>query len=141
MGWPEQRVSDADREKAADQLRAALNEGRLGFTEYDERLQAAFAAKTFADLEEVTADLPGPTLAQQARIADKELEDLAVQRSGRKPGSGLKGSLVVWVIVAVLALGIWTAISIASGRIAYFWPIWVMIPLGIAIFARSSRRR
>ena len=54
------RVSDADREQAAEVLRKAAGDGRLTLDELDERLPAAYAAKTYADLESVTSDLPGP---------------------------------------------------------------------------------
>lgn len=52
------RVSDADREKVADVLRRAAGEGRLDYDELDERLNATFAAKTYADLVPITIDLP-----------------------------------------------------------------------------------
>ena len=46
MGRDEMRAADADRQAVADQLKAALDEGRLDLHEYDERLQQAYAAKT-----------------------------------------------------------------------------------------------
>mgnify|MGYP001233757559 CR=1 FL=1 len=52
------RVSDADREKVADVLRTAAGEGRLDFDELDDRLEATFKARTYADLVPITADLP-----------------------------------------------------------------------------------
>lgn len=57
------RVSDADRHKIAEILREAAGEGRIDFEELDERLEATYAAKTYADLVPITADLPahGPT--------------------------------------------------------------------------------
>src|SRR5690242_14742932 len=59
-GTPELRVSDADRERVAEHLRFAAGEGRLTVEELDERLDAAFAARTRADLDAVTAVLPAP---------------------------------------------------------------------------------
>ena len=38
------RAADADRQKIADQLKAALDEGRLSLHEYDERVAQAYAA-------------------------------------------------------------------------------------------------
>jgi hypothetical protein len=52
------RVSDADRHKVAEILRQAAGEGRLDLDELDERLESAYAAKTYADLIPITADLP-----------------------------------------------------------------------------------
>jgi hypothetical protein len=54
------RVSDADRDRAAEVLREATGQGRITFGELEERLGRAYAAKTYADLEEVTRDLPAP---------------------------------------------------------------------------------
>jgi hypothetical protein len=53
------RASDADRDRVADQLREALAEGRLTPEEHAERLDAVYAAKTYAELAPVVADLPG----------------------------------------------------------------------------------
>lgn len=60
------RVSDGDREQAAEVLRRAAGDGRLTLDELDERLAAAYAAKTYADLEAVTSDLPGPGVSAPA---------------------------------------------------------------------------
>src|SRR5256714_15106784 len=55
---PALRASDADRERVAEILRTAAAEGRLDLGELDERLAIVYAAKTYAELEPVVADLP-----------------------------------------------------------------------------------
>jgi Domain of unknown function (DUF1707)/Cell wall-active antibiotics response 4TMS YvqF len=52
------RASDAEREAVVARLRNAAGEGRLTVDELDERIDAAYAAKTRAELEPLTADLP-----------------------------------------------------------------------------------
>ena len=52
------RISDADRHRVAELLREAAGEGRLDIEELDERLEAAYSAKTYGDLVPLTADLP-----------------------------------------------------------------------------------
>jgi hypothetical protein len=52
------RASDADRERVAEVLRQAAGDGRLTMDELDERLDAVFAAKTYAELQPITRDLP-----------------------------------------------------------------------------------
>jgi uncharacterized protein DUF1707/cell wall-active antibiotic response 4TMS protein YvqF len=52
------RASDADRESVANVLREAAGDGRLTMDELDERLDAVYAAKTYAELEPITQDLP-----------------------------------------------------------------------------------
>ena len=53
------RASDADRERIANVLREAAGDGRLTMDELDQRLDAVYAAKTYAELEPITHDLPG----------------------------------------------------------------------------------
>lgn len=57
-GTPGMRAGDADRDRVAQVLRDAAGEGRLTLDELDERLDAVYAAKTYADLEPLTRDLP-----------------------------------------------------------------------------------
>jgi hypothetical protein len=55
---PGQRIGDAERDAAAAELRAHHLAGRLDDDEFEERLGLAQAARTHADLEAVTGDLP-----------------------------------------------------------------------------------
>ncbi|MCX4908371.1 DUF1707 domain-containing protein [Streptomyces sp. NBC_00878] len=59
-GLPELRASDADREQVAEVLRDALAEGRLDMTEFEERLEATYKARTYKELAPITRDLPAP---------------------------------------------------------------------------------
>jgi hypothetical protein len=54
---PALRASDADRDRVIDVLRGAVADGRLDPAEFDERLDAALAARTFDALAPLTADL------------------------------------------------------------------------------------
>jgi hypothetical protein len=60
------RAADSDRDHVAGMLSTAYAEGRLSKDEYDARLDRALSARTFADLDQVVADLPagrpGPVL-------------------------------------------------------------------------------
>ncbi len=52
------RISDDDRNRVAEVLREAAGSGRLDFAELDERLEATWKAKVYADLVPLMADLP-----------------------------------------------------------------------------------
>ncbi len=52
------RVSDADRQAVARRLERAMRDGRLTIVEFDERVQAAYAARTRGELDDLTEDLP-----------------------------------------------------------------------------------
>ncbi|MFI9728418.1 DUF1707 domain-containing protein [Streptomyces sp. NPDC052092] len=54
------RASHDDREAVVEQLRDAAAEGRIDLDELDERLERALTAKTYAELDALTADLPSP---------------------------------------------------------------------------------
>lgn len=62
-GGPQTLASDADRDTAAGLLNMALAEGRLTADEYDQRLGAAYAARTWRQLRQLTEDLPAPPAA------------------------------------------------------------------------------
>lgn len=53
------RAADTDRDRAVGFITAAFAEGRLTKDEYDERLERALSARTYADLDMLVADLPG----------------------------------------------------------------------------------
>jgi hypothetical protein len=52
------RVSDAERQAVARRLERAFRDGRLTVVEFDQRVQAAYAAQTRGDLDDLTEDLP-----------------------------------------------------------------------------------
>jgi hypothetical protein len=58
------RISDDDRNAVAEVLRRAAGEGRIDLGELDERLEAAYRAKTYGELVPITADLPVAPLPQ-----------------------------------------------------------------------------
>lgn len=63
------RASDADREAVSERLRIAAGEGRISLDELDERLEKTYAAKTYAELDTLIADLPAGHAAGHAATA------------------------------------------------------------------------
>jgi Domain of unknown function (DUF1707) len=61
LGYGAMRASSADRERAVDVLKAAFAEGRLDQDEFADRVGMAYSSRTYADLANLTVDLPvGP---------------------------------------------------------------------------------
>jgi hypothetical protein len=83
------RASDADRERVANVLREAAGDGRLTMDELDERLDAVYAAKTYAELEPITHDLPGTGTAYGPAPSSSAAGDPA-----RFGGEGTSGGAV-----------------------------------------------
>ncbi|HLK73561.1 MAG TPA: DUF1707 and DUF4190 domain-containing protein [Streptosporangiaceae bacterium] len=52
------RACDTDRDRVAERLNVAYSEGRLSKDEFDDRLENAFSARTYADLDQLVTDLP-----------------------------------------------------------------------------------
>lgn len=52
------RASDAERQAVVRRLELALRDGRLTIVEFDERVRAAYAARTRGELDDLIEDLP-----------------------------------------------------------------------------------
>jgi Domain of unknown function (DUF1707) len=61
------RASDSDREQIVERLHVATTEGRLRADELDERVGAAFSARTYGELDALVADLPVPLRRDSGR--------------------------------------------------------------------------
>jgi hypothetical protein len=131
---PEFRAADADRERVVEKLRTALDEGRLDLVEYDERVKYAYAARTYAELEPLTADLPGPSPTRQAQIEASEKDKPRIVEN--TPDSRSRIAWRSWFTVSMICAGIWAVIAISSGGMAFFWPLWVMLPWGLVLLAQ-----
>ena len=73
------RAADADRERAVDVLRAGFAEGRLTKDEYDGRVTAVRAARTYGELGTLTQGLPAgplPSLSSPLRTNEKAIRAL-----------------------------------------------------------------
>lgn len=111
------RAADTDRAAVARRLQQAVDEGRLDITDFDERLQRAYAAKTYGELDRLTADLPAP----QAALV--KAPDKAVARREE-----MSGEWRSWAGTSLVLITIWGISSVASGGALFFWP---MFPVGI----------
>jgi hypothetical protein len=91
-------ASDADREKVADMLKAAFARGRLTKEELDLRVGQTLAARTYADLAALTADLP-------AGLPGTEPVRKPARAQPRQP----VGKAVVWSAFGVITLALLAA--------------------------------
>jgi hypothetical protein len=128
------RAGDSDRQAVADQLKSALDEGRLDLGEYDERLQRTYAAKTYADLDGLLDDLPGTVPVQRAQVQPAQ--------SAAVPAAKLPAAhhVAQWVgpyggVIAVCII-IWAISSVSSHHLQYFWPVWMLIPFVLGVAGR-----
>jgi len=138
------RAGDADRERVAERLRIALDEGRLNLHEYDERLRDAYSAKTYAELDGLLHDLPGTVPASQSALATTGPERAAATWQARPDGSypGATRAWLVemwshWVRAVGICVVIWAATGVFAGGLIYFWPGWVAGPWGVVLLVQT----
>ncbi len=83
-------ASDKERDSVVDVLRDAYTDGRLTLEEFEERTAAAYAARTWDHLRELTGDLPvEPELG--ADLPQRELRPGAVAPMGDHVNPGANG--------------------------------------------------
>jgi hypothetical protein len=115
---PSLRASDAEREDAVTWLREHAAAGRLDVEELEQRIGAAYAARTHGDLAVLQRDLP------------------RAQRSRPRPaGRAHAHDWTVFLQVSALLIAIW-----AIGGAGYFWPAWVMVWWGFALVLKTAPR-
>ena len=109
-----------------ERLRRAHDEGRLDLDEFDERITSAYAARTFADLDELTADLPPDTTPARTPVR-RDRVDRPVQR---RPD---KAAVQMWATASVVNIAIWGILAVSVGVWVYPWWIWVAAPWGVVL--------
>src|SRR5205807_9651289 len=67
------RASHQDRDRVVEVLRVAAGDGRLSAEELDDRLERALSARTYAELAELTTDLPASPDAALGTPRPKEV--------------------------------------------------------------------
>jgi hypothetical protein len=129
------RASDQDRERAAHVLSEAYVVGRLTQDELEERCAAAYAAGTWGELDDLTADLP--VVCEEVSVRS----DTVLRRGLPRPDEWrpfwpvLAFALVLGAILASLAQSAvaWTA--------AVLIPLTLLLPLALRRAGRKRRRR
>ncbi|SDY57598.1 protein of unknown function [Geodermatophilus africanus] len=137
MPEPHLRAADADRVAVAAQLGEQMSAGRLTVAEYDERLARAYAARTYGELETLTADLPRPA-PQPAPAPFGAVH--GVPACGWSGGPSRAAAWRNWAVTAVIVLAVWVATVIGSGELQYPWPVWVIGPWGAVLLAQTIGR-
>ena len=138
MERDEMRAGDGDRQAVAEQLKTALDEGRLDLHEYDERLQQTYAAKTFGDLDGLVTDLPGTGPGAASGAAHRPAAPRRRPRSARCASRAVHRGWPRTAAWCGLRL-IW-AITPRRRRLLYFWPVWMLIPLIFGVIGRIGAR-
>jgi hypothetical protein len=120
---PDVRASDEERESTVTLLREHGASGRLDVDELEQRVGAAYQARTRGDLATLLDDLP------------RTQSVVAAPRS-RRPARRYAGhEWSAFARISVLLIAIW-----ALSGAGYFWPAWVMVWWGFALAMRTAPR-
>jgi hypothetical protein len=119
------RVSDADRERVASELREHFALGRIDGDELDHRLGMTYAARTLEDLRALHGDLPQLPASRTERPAARLERALAFDRRLARTAG-----------VALLPFAACALVWLATGAEGGFWPAWV----GLAGVVRLLRK-
>lgn len=99
----EAQPADNDRIEVAQALIEAAEQGRLEQTEYEHRLESAYSAQTFRELDRLTRDLPGASETSHRGRSRKPAPStllLAImsgfERRGRWPVPGRLTTFALW---------------------------------------------
>jgi hypothetical protein len=111
------RASDADRDAVVDRLRDAAAEGRLEPHELEQRVDRALRARSYGDLAELLADLPGDG---RVLLRSTRRRTNAVARSAVFAAGLLVAVTVAFAVVAVIAM-IALAAAATWLALALFW--------------------
>jgi Domain of unknown function (DUF1707) len=135
---PAIRASDRERDEALQRLQNAFAEGRLDDSEFDQRMRTALAARTRADLEPLSADLPDLVSGGSPVAIKPGTFQLAyknhLRRSGRWRVPGrytsvvYKGGGVLDLRAAELSAGVTTIRAVA-----YKSTIEIVVPPGVRV--------
>jgi hypothetical protein len=100
------RASHADREQVVGLLKVAFVQGRLTKDEFDVRVELTFAARTYAELARLTADLPLVSAADRSRPAparerSRPLADAQVQAGSKAIARTVVITVLLWAAAIV----------------------------------------
>jgi hypothetical protein len=117
------RISDAERTAVADRLRRAHDVGQLDLVEFDERVQAVWAARTRGELARVTVDLPEPAREPQRPGVF----------SATPGGVAMRVLTTVWLGMLAVNLALWGVLTLTLDQPIYPWWLWVAVPSGTVL--------
>lgn len=139
---PEMRASDGDREKIVGRLRDAHVEGRLSADEFEDRLNAAYSAQTYGELEPLIRDIPVMRTHKTPDIVRPQQTPVPPPRGkGDSGDTAMRVLWTIWACAVSLNLVIWVLVSLGNGRLEYFWPMWVAGPAGAVLLSIDVVRR
>ena len=106
-------AGNADRERAVGVLRAAFTEGRLTQDELDDRVERAYAARTYGDLWTLIADLPAGPLPYPVGVPYQQAAPAVPPSAEPDTSWHSAAALVITALVIFTLAALVTAIATA----------------------------
>jgi len=109
-------AGSADRERAVGVLRAAFTEGRLTQDELDDRVERAYAARTYGDLWALIADLPTGPLPYPVGVPYQQATPAVPPSAEPDTSWHSAAALVITALVIFTLAALVTAIATAHAQ-------------------------
>ena len=113
------RASDSDRDAVVSDLSEHFQAGRLTAEEFDQRTGRALAARTWGELGDLLADLPGARPAPQVPAA----ASLGAQP---RPAGGRFTPPVIAALAGIAIIGV-VLVNVTHGGWGFIWLLWAVL--------------
>lgn len=127
------RVSDDERRAVVDELRIHYGAGRLDLAEFEDRTNAALAARVRGQLDPLLDDLP--------ELAPPVGDGLAVPRPVG-PTAALRIHTYIWLVISAFFVILWAGVAmVRDDGGGPFWPIFPIAAIGLSVGIHAAVRR
>jgi DUF1707 SHOCT-like domain len=139
------RASRADRERVIELLKAAFVQDRLTQDELDTRVGLALVSRTYADLADITADIPSGSAAAERAAEPAGTPARTLAKAVRRSGICMLIAFALVGVVALIGEEAWVPLAFFPGVAAViaasgFWGTGWPTPGRSGAPACSSRR-
>ena len=126
------RVSDEERRAVVDELRVHYGAGCIDLAEFEDRTNAALAARVRGELEPLLGDLP--------ELAPPPAGPPVRPRPEKQGSAALRIHTYIWLVLSAFFLVLHAGVSSVSDGNVPFWPIFPIAAIGLSVGIHAAVR-
>jgi hypothetical protein len=127
------RVSDDERRAVVDELRIHYGAGRIDLAEFEDRTNAALAARVRGELEPLLDDLP--------ELTPPAPPGPPIRFKADKGSPALRVHTYIWLVLSAFFVAIHAGVSLVTDTDAPFWPIFPIAAIGLTVGVHAAVRK
>ena len=127
------RVSDDERRTVVDELRVHYGAGRIDLAEFEDRTNAALAARVRGELEPLLDDLP--------ELAPPVTGPPVRPRPEKQGSVALRVHTYIWLVLSAFFVVIYAGVATVADQDVPFWPIFPIAAIGLSVGLHAAVRR